>query len=245
MALPSPPARVGNPAQACTDRQTLNTPGRRRVAGHGFSRGTARPPPPSPPPAGKVQVSPKASRPRGEGQGRGAPKTTAEAVACYTTGTWESVGPLGLARTGAPTGSPPRRLRNLLADRGCMASADDLICRIFGRLEEAKGTSHGRQTGEIRPQAGRAVRDPAQERSPEGEGAGAAGRATRRPRGEARTGEGVGGAPWRSSLSRRMPRQRPVRAGKLFAAVHIPLESSRYGCTLRRRGTRPTSPERS
>ena len=87
LVVPSQPARVGNLAQGCTDRETGNTPGRRRVAGHGFSRGTASPPPPSPPPAGKVQVWPNASRPRGEGQGRGAPKTTAEAVACYTTGT--------------------------------------------------------------------------------------------------------------------------------------------------------------
>jgi hypothetical protein len=104
LVVPSSPARVGNLAQGCTDRQTANnTPGRRRVAGpgfrvagHGFSRGTASPPPPSPPPAGKVQVWPKASIPRGEGQGRGPPKTTAEAVACYTTGTWESVGPFGV-----------------------------------------------------------------------------------------------------------------------------------------------------
>ena len=97
MVVPSPPARLGNLAQWCTDHETANTPGRRRldgntpgrrrVAGHGFSRGTASPPPPSPPPAGKVQVWPKASSPRGEGQGRGPPKTTAEAVACYTTGT--------------------------------------------------------------------------------------------------------------------------------------------------------------
>ena len=104
LVVPSPPARVGNLAQACTDRQTANAPGRRRVAGHGFSRGTANPPPPSPPPAGKVEVCPKASIPRGEGQGRGAPKTTAEAVACYTTGTWESVGHLASGRTRAPQG---------------------------------------------------------------------------------------------------------------------------------------------
>jgi len=108
LVLPSPPPRVGNLGQACTDRectdrQTANTPGRRRVAGHGFSRGTASPPPPSPPPACKVQIWPKASIPRGEGQGRGPPKTTAEAVACYTTGTWESVGPLGFGRTRAHT----------------------------------------------------------------------------------------------------------------------------------------------
>ena len=100
----SPPARVGNLAQGCTDRQMPNTLGRRRVdgntpgrcrvdgntpgrcrvdgntpgrccvAGHGFSRGTVSPPPPSPPPAGKVQVWPKASIPRGEGPGRGGPE---------------------------------------------------------------------------------------------------------------------------------------------------------------------------
>jgi hypothetical protein len=91
LVVPSPPARVGKLGQGCTDRQTPNTPGRRRVAGnalgrrrvagnapgrrcvpgHGFSRGTGSPPPPSPPPAGMVEVCPKASRPRGEGQGRG------------------------------------------------------------------------------------------------------------------------------------------------------------------------------
>jgi len=64
LVVPSPPARVGNLAQGCTDRETRNTPGRRRVdgntpgkrrvAGHGFSRGAASPPPPCPPPAGKV-----------------------------------------------------------------------------------------------------------------------------------------------------------------------------------------------
>jgi hypothetical protein len=99
LVVPSPPARVGNLAQACTDRQTPNTPGerrvdgntpgerrvdgntpgrrrvdgntpgRRRVAGHGFSRGTAAPHPRPLPPRARSRFG-RRRRYRG-GRGRG------------------------------------------------------------------------------------------------------------------------------------------------------------------------------
>ena len=69
LVVPSPPARVGNLAQACTDRQTANAPGRRRVAGHGFSRGTANPPPRPLPPRARSRFRPR--RPDRGGRGRG------------------------------------------------------------------------------------------------------------------------------------------------------------------------------